>query len=343
MQVSRSHLTTLLNALYARDIAEVTISHPSDAVGELCTIHLENPLDSQIEVHHDRDSYANAVNDVARDHGETAANELPNPQSFVNSFFAGGILEAPNLSEIRTFLDRNGHPDLAAGHEPVFAGFDTNLLPWRIAHNLGLEPGHDAQINGFALATGVMNELDLDHKRSNTDVLEKAFGSAFDELWNQPAGSNREGRLGENYYRTLRENRHAEEITSDTGDDSIVQSYEELQSDTRKDVLLFSNDRDFIERARANRVLAQRVEFPDDVPAQVSASWREIEDLLYVLTVLFGVLEIPKSTLFGVWKGKGGMAWQREQIKIDCRSPKVQNILERSQSILDVYESATQE
>jgi hypothetical protein len=339
MELERVHLTTLFNALQETGTTTLTVSHPGDAVGDICTFHLDDPAESSVELHHDRESYANAVTDVARDYGDVAADELPEPQSLINGFLAGGMLEPANREEIETFLQRNGYPDLTAGHEPVFAGFDTNLLAWRIADVLDLEPGHDTAINGYALATGVLSELDWDYKQSNTDALEEAFGASFVELWNQPAGSNREGRLGENYYRSLRENRHSEEISSDEGDESIVDTYDELQSDTRKDVLLFSNDRDFVEHARAHRVLAQRVEFPEELPDELTASWREIEDTLYVLTVLFGVLNIPKTTLYGVWKGKGGMAWQRERLKVECRSPPVRSVLERDRAILETYEA----
>ena len=66
----------------------------------------------------------------------------------------------------------------------------------------------------------------------------------------------------------------------------------------------------------------------------MEASWRAIQDTLYILAVLFGVLELPKVTLYGVWKGEGGQAWQDELIEIDCRSPKVEPLLERDLTIL---------
>lgn len=217
----------------------------------------------------------------------------------------------------------------------MVAGFDTNLLTWRIADVLGLSPGSDALVNGYALATGVRDELDWDKKRSNTRDLEDAFGSEFEQLWNQPSGARREGRLGETYYRQLRDHRYADEVTTDRGDEDIVRGYDAYQDDNRKDVLLFSTDRDFIERARSHRVLAQRVEFPDDLPREVEASWDEIQDTLYMLAVLFGVISLPKVTLYGVWKGKGGQPWQREELNVDCRSPKVEELVERDLGILD--------
>jgi hypothetical protein len=71
------------------------------------------------------------------------------------------LLSVANEDSLRGFLDSNGYRDLNAGHRPVVAGFDTNLLPWRIATVLGLTPGRDSAVNGFALATGVLDELEL--------------------------------------------------------------------------------------------------------------------------------------------------------------------------------------
>ena len=334
MTLTRQHLTVLLNALYSTETTSIPVTHPSDAIGELVRIDLDAPEQTRLDVTMSAKAYAEVRRAVEREHGTSVSKELPSAQSYRNAFVAGGLLQLQNHGEIEAFLERHGEPDLSAGHKPVVAGFDTNLLPWRIADVLGLEPGENATVNGFALATGVRDELDWDDKRGDTRALEDAFGSPFEQVWNQPAGANREGRLGENYYRTLRDHRYADEVVSETGDDAIIAGYDDFQADGRKDVLLFSNDRNFIERARAHRILAQRVAFPDTLPERMTGSWTAIQNTLYVLTVLFGVLELPKVTLFGVWKGKSGQDWHDEELKIDCRSPKLKPLIDRDTRIL---------
>lgn len=334
MELPRPQLTVLLNALYDSGDARFSVRHPGDEIGELLRVDLDEPDASTVRFSMDRDEYANACQAVEREYGSDVVDELPDPRSYCSGLLTGGLLPPANAGEIEEFLDRNGSPDLTAGHPPVVAGFDTNLLSWRIADVLGLEPGPEATVNGFALATGVRDELKWDHKRSDTGRIESAFGSEFSALWNQPAGSRREGRLGENYYRLIRDHRYADEVITERGDEEIVQGYDAYQDDNRKDVLLFSNDRDFIERARSHRVLAQRVEVPRSIPRKTETSWEAIEDTLYVLTVLFGVLELPKVTLYGVWQGKGGQAWQNEELRVDCRSPKVESLIQRDLEIL---------
>jgi len=335
MDLRRTQLTVLSNALYETDSTPVTVSHPSDEVGDLLEFDLGPGDASEVRVLADAEDYADARTAVQQAHGDPAAEELPEWRAYVNAFVAGGLLEPSNAAELEAFLDRHGSPDLSAGHKPVVAGFDTNLVPWQLADRLGLSPGQDGTVNGYALATGVRDELDWNYKRDDTRALEAAFGDEFDALWNQPAGANRQGRLGEIHYRQLRDHRYADEVPSDTGDEAIVSAYDEYQTDGRKDVLLFSNDRDFVELAKSHRILAQRVEFPDALPESMTASWSAIQDTLYVLTVLFGVLTLPKVTLYGVWKGKGGQAWHDERLRVDCRSPAVEPLLERDLEILD--------
>jgi hypothetical protein len=334
MEIARDQLTILLNALYDLDETAVPVKHPSDEIDELLRIELGEADASQVKLTTRRRSFEDARNEIRQEYGDDVATEVPEPDSYLNAMLAGGLVQPPNQDDIDAFLDRYGTPDLTAGHKPAVAGFDTNLLPWRMADVLDISPGSDSTVNGFALATGVRDELDWDYKRDGTRELEKAFGEEFSQLWNQPSGSRREGRLGENYYRLLRDHRYADEVPTDRGDDEIVQGYDRYQEDNRKDVLLFSNDRDFIERARSHRVLSQRVEFPQELPRSVDVSWDAIQDTLYVLAVLFGVIKLPKVTLYGVWKGKGGGAWQDEQLRVACRSPKIEPLLERDLQII---------
>lgn len=179
------------------------------------------------------------------------------------------------------------------------------------------------------------DELDWEQKSSDTRELEDAIGSEFDALWNLPAGARRIGRLGQTYYRQLRDHRYADEIVTDRSEEAVIAGYDDYQDASRKEVLLFSNDPDFVARGVAHRVKSQRVEIPDGLPAEVAASWYAIQDALYVLAVVFGVLMLPKVTLYSVWKGQGEKAWQDEALEVECRSPRVRTLLHRDLRFLE--------
>ena len=60
--------------------------------------------------------------------------------------------------------------------------------------------------------------------------------------------------------------------------------------------------------------------------------------LLYYLTILFGVLKLPKVTLYGVWNEKDGRHWQHEELDVESRSPKVAPQIERDLRILSAID-----
>ena len=339
MRVKREHLTVLLNQLYDRGDEEFAVEHPSTEIGELLRIELGDD-GCTVRFTTDLNEYAAARQDVGRQYPERVFDELPTADKFRNTLLASGILKPANQGDIEAFLDRYGDPDLMAGHAPVFAGFDTNLMPWRIDRVLGLHDPDEGvgYVNGFVLATGVRDELDWDYKCHDTDPFVDAFGGVYEEYWNQPLGSARIGRLGLLTYRRIRDIEQAVEIQSDEGDEAIIDAYDEYDQAYRSDILLFSNDRNFVERARAHRMLGQRIDFPDSFPEKATVSWQAIETLLYMLAIVFGIVEVPNTTVYGVWRGKDELDWQHERIKLDARSPKLEAKFEGDLSIVESYE-----
>ena len=340
MRVKREHLTVLLNRLYDRGDDEFIVEHPSDEIGELLRIELSEHDACTITFPTNTDDYTAARQEIGRQYPNQVFEDLPEAAQFQKAVLASGVIDPANQDEIETFLDRYGDPDLMAGHPPAFAGFDTNLMPWRIDSVLGL---HDSDrgigyVNGFVLGTGVRDELDWDYKCHDTDPFVDAFGEAYEAYWNQPLGSARIGRLGLLTYRRIRDIEQAIEIQSDESDEAIIDAYDEYDREYRSDILLFSNDRNFVERAQAHRMLGQRVDFPDELPAETTATWREIEYLLYMLAVVFGIIEVPSVTVYGVWRGKDELDWQHERVKLDARSPKLRPKLEGDLSIVESYE-----
>ncbi|WP_257301021.1 hypothetical protein [Haloarchaeobius sp. FL176] len=342
MEVSRRRLTVLLNALYDEGVDSIPVEHPASDIGELARIELET--DGQVTVRFTQGSFTYQENreGIPAKYGEAAHDDLPDAETYTRAAVASSLVELDNRDEIDAFFDRHGYSDLEAGHGPVVLGLDTNVMPWRLPEILDVdsdtgesdEKGR-APTNGYALATGVKEELDWHYKQYNTHELTAAFGEEFGRLDNQPAGSNREGFMGLYEYRRLRTNRSVDIVESDTGDQAIVEAYEAFNKESRKTAVLLSNDRGFIDRATDAGVPAQHVDFPLDMPRKATGTWTDACELLYYLAVLFGVIKLPKVTVYGVWNGKDGRHWQHEQLDMDCRSPKIEPRLTRDLRILD--------
>jgi len=342
MHVVRHRLMVLLNALYHQGTDSIPVKHPCDEIGELLRIELEDNGEATVRFTQGSMTYEDKRESIPAKHGESAYNDLPNAQTYTRIMVASGHVELKNMDAVVDFINRHGYPDLEAGHDPVVIGLDANIMPWRLPEVLDFdsETGDtDAKgrrpTNGYALATGVKEELDWHFKQYNTNELTAAFGSEFDRLDNQPAGSNRQGLLGLYEYRRLRTDRVVDIVESDTGDQAIIEGYRRFNNESQKQAILFTNDHEFVERSLDAGVPAQVVQYPVDVPRKATGSWTQATALLYYLAVLFGVIILPKVTVYGVWNGKDGRHWQLETVNIDSRSPKVESQLERDLAILD--------
>ena len=341
MQVTRPRLTVVLNALYDAGVDSIPVEHPSSDIGELVRIELGDDGMATVRFTQGTYTYQDNREEIPVKHGEPAYDDLPDAETYARAVVASGLVDVENDSEIASFFDRYGYADLEAGHGPVVLGLDTNLVPWRLPETLGIdsETGEcddkgRAPTNGYALATGVKEELDWHYKQYNTHELTAAFGDEFARVDDQPAGPNREGFLGLYEYRCLRTTRTVDIVDSGTGDQEIVEAYRAFNEDSRKTVLLLSNDYGFVDRAQEAGVPAHHVTYPVDLPRKAQGSWTDATELLYYLTILFGVLKLPKVTLYGVWNDKDGRHWQHEELDIDCRSPKVAPQIERDLRIL---------
>jgi rRNA-processing protein FCF1 len=344
MITSRTELAVLLNALYDEGVDRISVDHPCDEIGTLLNIELGDAEESTVRIRTGRQSYAAQRDDVGLHYDESAYEDLPNAHAYCQALTAGGLIDVANQTEIEEFLERYGYPDLEAGHPPVFAGIDANIFPWRLPEALGFDPERSEYddcrppVNGYALSSGVKEELDWHYKQQYTRQVTEAFGDEFNRLGEQPAGGRRAGFLGLYEFRRLRANRRSDIVETGRGDEEIVDGYQSYADESRKEVLLFSNDHGFVEYAKDSGVPAIHVEYPVGTPRKVTATWDDIRDTLYVLSIIFGVLKLPKVTLYGVWDGKSGRHWKDEQIDIDARSPSVKNRLQREQALLDAYD-----
>ena len=344
MQIEREQLSVLLNALYDAGEERITVAHPSEDIGDLVTIHLEDDAEATVTFEQGPTTYHDRREDVRRAYGDGPAEDLPDPNEFLRSVVGTGLVPPENQDEIEAFLDRHTHPDLHAGHRPVMIGIDQNLLGHRIPEMLDIDPrtgstdGQDRPpTTGYALSTGVREELDWKFTNHDTRELEAAFGEEFDRVENQPKGDRRRGLLGAAEYRARLAYRGTDEVESDRGDEAIVDAYADYDEGNRKRVMLFSNDYGFVERAHEADVWAQHVDFPVDLPRTAQGSWEQVTRLVYVLSVLFGVVTLPKVTVFGVWTGKDGLDWQEERLECDVRSPVVAPEIERDLELVRAF------
>ncbi len=337
----------VLNALWEAGERTIPIEHPCPEVGELLRFELDADGNATVSLRAGIEEYRSRCEAVRLQYDEAASDDLPDAHEYVRALTFSGIVELENRAEIDSYVKTHATPDLEAGHPPVFAGIDQNIFWWHVGELLGIDPElpqyeyNRPPVNGYALSAGVKEELDWFYRQQHTDQVIEAFGEEFANLANQPAGDRRRGYLGLYEYRRLRANRRSDIVHGDTGDANIVDAYAQYhQNDDgiQKNVVLFSNDYGFIERAHDRQIPAVHVNFRRRLPLGVSVSWDTLRDALYVLAVFFGVIKLPRVTLYGVWDGKTGRHWSSEQLFADVRSPVVEPILQRKKSVVEAYQ-----
>jgi hypothetical protein len=330
----------VLNALWTNGDDRIALSHPGDPIGDLLTANLDAPDTATVRFEQGLLTYGDNRDAVELEHGEQAFAELPDRASYGRALAASGLVDLANREEVDAFLRRHGYADLAAGHHPVATGLDTNIMAWNVPGMLGIDPDeHDgpepAPIDAFALSEGVKDELQWRYTHDGVEPLVDAFGEEYRRFDGQPAGDNREGFLGLHEFRRLRDRPSTDVIAGERGDEAIVEAYRHYDDESRKDLVLFSNDRGFIERAVDAGLDAQHLEFPIDIEHSVETDWDTVADLLYTLALVFGVLRLPRVTLYGVWDGKTSEDWRAERIDVECRSQAVEPWIRRDQGIME--------
>ncbi|WP_267642053.1 hypothetical protein [Haloarchaeobius amylolyticus] len=336
-KITREQLPLLFNALYSTGNPIISVDHKSSILSTLYKIELDRGTPASIRFTNGVSQYQKERSEVGRRHGEQAESEIPDHRAFIGAF-TSSVLEFENQDEISDFIDPYRNRRLEHGNTESLAVFDTNLIQYWPARQLGVAPEQERGLNGYAVVTGVRDELmnyDGDEKINNTRQLEDAFGQEYRELRNQLKKTPRQLRLGRQYFSRLQRELYTEKIQSGMEDNNITVACEGVHQTGGFDLLLFSNDSGFISTARDRGLPSVLVDFPQKLPRKKGVTWEDASTALYLHAVQFGILELPKIDLYGVWPRKRPEDWDAEKIAVRCRSPVVAKQLNRYQNILD--------
>jgi len=145
-------------------------------------IDLSDPVATTVRFTQGALTYQDSREELHTTYDEQAYDDLPDKDTYIRALVvAGGLVDIENREDVETFFRRQGYPDLDAGHQPVALGIDTNLLAWRMPDVLRLDPERYSDdkgrspVNGFALATGIYEELNWHYNHYETRPLEDAF------------------------------------------------------------------------------------------------------------------------------------------------------------------------
>jgi len=274
--------------------------------------------------------------------------EIPSYRDYLDVFLGAGVHTPEGwdvaVGALRDALDWNPFE----GHRPVYVSFDTNALILRYYTRISrllaeLTRGSPMRV-GFVASKGVLDELegfDEKYKERDISLMGRTLDvnrEVLDQFFNQLRLEGRLFRMGFTEYRKMSKREHFEEVEGGKGDTKIVKSLENFSKRRNVDLIVFSEDSDFIAKATAHRLRGVRLDRPHEAPESLETGWEEIAQLLYTSAITFGAIGVAgrvKAKIFGVWKGKKGEHWDGETLRVTTENPELQEFLEKNIRILE--------
>jgi len=340
--LSSNELTMLLNELYLDSNTYFTIVDCLYGLN-LVNIHISDRI--EIELGITLGEIQNAYNKVPNDLRE----EYPSKSRFFEIFTKSGFYFEIYQKEFEELINEIEKVNILEGDIPIAIGFDTCLYYDQLFTQLSKlleqryrKPKYPIY---FLLSEGVKNELITYEYKYKVNDIEKlkdnsAHPGMIEEFFNQNKFRARIKHLGHMDFLKCDENVYSKIVEEDRSisrrdmDSRIIQGLiNEIRQQNLK-LYLFSQDSDFIARARGNRnLIAKHLEkIPQSkLKKKYKCSWEDFNRFLYTLAITFGAIKLEFSNNFtidfyGIWRGKKLNDWERENLKMFTSNPIIERI-----------------
>ena len=332
--VSRNELQVLTNAMLRGDVRYVHVQYPFYET-RLFTLDIVKPELTKIVRPDDFDWARSTKKPLDR---SVSADELPSYGDLRNCLLSSGFLSYKNESEItRKLIDlREEARDPNKRPRPLFVAVDTNILYDRfLSRHLPLRDeasGRTVEATDFRYVLSEIVQMEIDskitHKYSREEIQGLAAAFSHPELLKEfQNGSGRRTRIAKlafNEMSYLSSELRALRIkgtrarNKEESDIEIAQSYKFWARNGDYDVFLLTADEDMVSHARASELMTMQLELPFVVPEHARIDPWRISDMLYDLSVTFGVvyLENEEMHILGEWAGKASSDYLNENVKV---------------------------
>ncbi|MEJ2294146.1 MAG: hypothetical protein P8Y23_05200 [Candidatus Lokiarchaeota archaeon] len=204
----------------------------------------------------------------------------------------------------------------------------------------------------FLVSEGVRKELLTYEAKYKNEDIEDLKGKCADpdlieDFWNQNKLNARIKHLAHTDYLKCFDSVYSKLVQEDTTienadmDTKIIEGLAKEIRQQRIKLYLFSQDKDFISRARGIRniipIYLEKIPF-SKLKDKITCGWGKFSRFLYILAITFGVItlqfgENENMQLYGIWRGKGLNDWENENVKLSSNNPILKKV-EKDYSIL---------
>lgn len=300
MILKKEKLVGLLNEMYLKGSKNIQIRY---ANMNLCRVELGKKVTFQYFI--DEKSY------------ESPLDEMPTFQDFLLCFQASNVLKWNNQDEILKQLEKEVSRNTYHAEKKLYLSFDTCSLSHRDNNVIYSFLWSVKKFPGIVMSTGVKKELkDWDKKYKNTDELKTKVYSA-NRFVGQLMLDARRVKIGTSEYRRLSKSPYTIEVESDNGDENIIESLKKHQQEKNVEVMVLTEDTNFVEMARDEGVHSKLIIQQRKLPLRLECSWEKLCDWIYVAAIIFGAIKVGNAWIYGIWTGKEPKNWYNNELNVE--------------------------
>jgi len=272
--------------------------------------------------------------------------EIPDYGDLMVAFYCADI---PGLQDVEKVLqDEVSRHKVFQGQKPLWIAYDTNVLRHRFHSNIHafLESKKLSGALGHVVAQGVIDEINRGmnnkYKPEQIKLLEKSFREAS-QFFNQLNLSARLHQIGVLDVNAIKKHDVFMRVKSGVGDEEIIKGYSRFEEDRRAEVLLFSNDSNFIQMASNNGIRTKLVKYkPHDVydyAKENTITLDVISSILYHLSIVCGCIRSRGVSIYSIWSGKDANDWKNGSVMV-VPEGNLKGPLQRNHKILKAMKDA---
>jgi hypothetical protein len=242
---------------------------------------------------------------------------MPSYEDLKVCFYASNVLKWKNQEAVLKRLAKEVDRDMYKGDRKLYLSFDSCTLRHRsnaVIRNMLYSIN---KFVGIVLPSGVIDEVkSWDNKYKDVAELKQYVYDA-NKFLGQLNLNSRKTKIGYYEARSILKSSFARKIESEAGDEKIISSLKKFQKDNDADVLVFSEDANFVEMTQSEGIHSELIQQQKELPISIECTWEELRSLVYYAAVIFGAVKVNNRKILGIWPGKTPDEWYERKIDIE--------------------------
>jgi len=293
VKIRREELMAVINSMYIDGDDVFTVKVGDALIGR---VKLERKVKFSVP------SFVNLNDDIHGDH-----------DLIREALIAGGLAKFRNWDELISLIR-----SLKTSKRPVYIGFDTNTLYFRVPSKILEDPRFKEEGNlivDFVYSDEVAEEVG----RRLNDKL--PYGREYGEFSNQPTPRARLAMIGSVELEKIKmlgaERAKSREVA--VGDTKIALDYKVFAEEKDANVVVVTTDDTAYSEMNAysgTGLIPFKLEWEFSFGSTLEGTWEELRDSIYTLAALLGEMKIGKYSILGIWRGKSHGDWKDEVVRV---------------------------